>query len=145
MRLALLTLLLFPTFSFGQHGYARSGMFPSDYHMDTYTGKLLDYNPQTHQIKIECDICAGKDEFIAVLGDPEASKSIKFHVSPRDEGKRGAAAYHRAPAPDEIVVGDLLRVYYNQRKSKQDGNKVIYNAVFEMEKLAAAAPINPQP
>lgn len=145
MRLMLFTtLLLFTliTSSYAQHGHARSGLYPSDYHMDTYTGKLLDYNPQTHEIKIECDICIEKDQFVAILGDPEASKTVKFHVNPRDADKRDVVGHGRMPAPDEIVVGDLLRVYYNQRrtKTKQDGKKVNYNAVFEMEKLAAAAP-----
>ncbi|GAC1645287.1 MAG: hypothetical protein NVS9B15_02800 [Acidobacteriaceae bacterium] len=122
----------------GQYGYARSGVYPSDYHMQTFTGKLLDYEPASHQITLKCDICAEDERFVAVVGDGLISKTGKMMISQHDSGKRNVAAYVRKPAPDDIAPGDLLRAYYNERTAKRDGKKVKYNAVFAMEKLAAA-------
>ena len=123
-----------------QYGYAKSGIYPSDYHMQTFTGTLVDYKPDTHQITLKCDICGSDEQFTATLGDAKISKSGKMMVSPRDAHKRNVEAYVRKAAPDEIVEGDLLRAYYNEREEKRDGKKVKYNAVFAMEKLASAAP-----
>ncbi len=133
-------LFLFPASLFAQHGYAPSGTYPADYLMTTYTGKLTMFNPQTHEMKLECDICANHEVFEAILGDPQASRVPKFKVSPRDQFKRKHYEEVRKPAPTSIAIGDLLRVYYNVRKSEQSGTKVNYNAVFDMEKLAAAPP-----
>ena len=124
----------------GQFGYARSGVYPSDYKMQTFTGKLLDYKPETHEITLKCDICAEDEQFVAIVGDPEISTKAKMMVAPHDLKKSRVEAYVRKAAPDEIVEGDLLRAYFNERNVKRDGKKVKYNAVFAMEKLAPAAP-----
>ncbi|HEY0565471.1 MAG TPA: hypothetical protein VGC88_07800 [Terriglobales bacterium] len=124
-----------------QHGAARSGVYPSDYHMKTFTGRLMDFNPATHDVKLVCDICADQEIFSAILGDPRASKTPRFMVSAQDANKRRIDGYKRKPAPDTIMVGDVLRVYYNERTEKRDHEKLKYNAVFEMEKLVEAAPV----
>jgi hypothetical protein len=124
-----------------QHGTAQSGLYPSDYRMRTFTGRLMDFNPTTHEIKLICDICADQEVFTAILGDAKSSKTPRFMVSPQDANKRRIDGYKRKAAPDMIVVGDVLRVYYNERKEKRDGEKLNYNAVFEMERLVEAAPL----
>jgi hypothetical protein len=124
-----------------QHGTAQSGLYPSDYHMKTFTGRLMDFDPATHEVKLVCDICADQEVFTAILGDPKSSKTPRFMVSAQDANKRRIDGYKRKPAPDTIVVGDVLRVYYNERSEKREGEKLKYNAVFEMEKLVEAAPV----
>lgn len=142
--LSLLTTLLFSLLAMAQHGAAHSGNYPENYQMETWTGKLLAYNPETHEMRLQCDLCADKQEFSAIIGDPEASKVIKFKVAPRDMYQRRVAGEPRKLAPDTITLGDILRVYYITHSKKQDGAKVKYNAVFEMEMLVSAAPLPEQ-
>jgi hypothetical protein len=141
VRLKLFSILLLGPFTlFAQHGTARSGQYPANYKMHTFTGVLLDYDPEMHIMTMECDVCAEKDKFIAELGDPEASKVLKWMVNPRDANRRKITAYKRDPAPDTISVGDILRVYYIEHTRKEDGRKVKYNAVFEMEAVSQVDP-----
>ncbi len=144
MRFLLVSTLLpcfcLAPFSFAQHGIARSGTYPDNYKMDTWTGKLLAYDPATHAIRLACDLCADKQEFTAILGDPEASKVMRFKIAPRDVYQRRVQGQARKPAPDTITLGDILRVYYITHRSKQAGGALKYNAVFEMEMVVAAAP-----
>ena len=141
MRLLLLaSVLFFAVSGFAQYGYAPSGTYPADYDMKTFTGKLIDFDTEKRIVKLQCDICANQDEFVAVVGDPQMSKVLKFKTSPRDRYRKGPQREKHFPAPNSIKRGDLLRVFYNERKNKQDGEKVKYNAVFEMEMLVEAPP-----
>ena len=106
--------------SFGQHGSAESGYYPSTYTGDTFSGKVSVVDDASRQITLEFAAPGKKSEkFVGVIEDGYLAR-----------WKDGSS--HALKASD-FPIGTQLKVYYLPKEIKVDGKKTKINSIFQVK------------
>ncbi len=119
-----LTLFIFASAAFGQHGTAEIGYYPAGYQGDTWTGVVVSASEQTGEITLSYAKGGKSQTFVGV---PEAGCLVHEHS--------GAT---RPLKMSDIPVGKIIKVWYIEETKKVGGRKVKVNTIFLIDALANA-------
>jgi len=120
----LLTLFIFSSAAFGQHGTAENGYYPAAYRGDTWTGVVVSASEQTGEITLSYTKDGKSQTFVGV---PEAGYLVHEHT--------GAT---RPLKMSDIPVGKVIKVWYFVETRKVGGTKVKVNTIFLIDVIANA-------
>jgi hypothetical protein len=119
--LMLLFILCYQVNTFGQHGTAGNGYYPSDYHGDTFTGEVTAVDDSTREVTMKyVDTKRGKEEtFVGFINE---GYTLSFKDGTTRELK-----------PSNLRVGGRFKVYYTTKTSQVEGRKVKVNTIILIE------------
>jgi len=109
-------LLIFAAVLLAQHGTARNGYYPMNYHGDTWTGTVTSVNDQTRELTLTYTKGDKTEEFTGVL---KAGLKAK-----RTDGSEAELK------PSDFPIGTRLLVYYTPQTKKVEGQKVKTYEIF---------------
>ena len=121
MKRTVLTMVFLITFCvsvFGQHGSAPDGYYPPGYSGDTWTGEVVSTDDTTREITLTYTNEKKSETFTGVLKD-------NFQVQMKDGAMKELK-------PSGIPKGTRIRVFYQAKTKKVDGNKVKYYEIFQI-------------
>jgi hypothetical protein len=119
-----LTLFIFASAAFGQHGTAEIGYYPAGYQGDTWTGVVVSASEQTGEITLSYAKGGKSQTFVGV---PEAGYLVHEHTGTT-----------RPLKISDIPVGKVIKVWYIEETKKIGGGKVKINTIFLIDALANA-------
>jgi hypothetical protein len=124
LRFLPLALVVFASATFGQHGIAENGYYPSAYQGDTWTGVVVSASEQTGETTLSYTKGGKSQTFVGV---PEAGYLVHEHS--------GAT---RPLKMSDIPGGKVIKVWYITETKKVDGGKVKVNTIFLIDAIANA-------